>query len=228
MLRYSLGVLVAGLAAGGVWLVWFSDVLTVRQVSVDGMTTLSAQSIRQQAAVPMRVQLARIDKDAIATRVAQMERVGKVEIGRRWPHTVHIEVVERKPVAWVVSGGLIRQVDRDGVDFRTLPVEPKRLVEIRVSTADPLRRQQALEASARVITFLRESAPDLMRQVEYIGASSKDSIRLELDRDRTVVWGSVEEPEKKLKVLRALLPIRAERYDVSAPEQPTTWEPEKE
>jgi cell division protein FtsQ len=219
---YLLGFLAIGLVAGGVWLVWFSDVLTVRDVRVQGMTTLSAKSIRDRADVPIGVQLARIDRDVIATRVAQMERIKHVEVGRRWPNTVRIEVEERKPVGWVMSAGWIRQVDRDGIDFRTLPTEPQNLIEIRVESTDPRRRQQALEAAARVITFLRAHAPDLLRDAEYVSAASKDSIRLELDGDRTVVWGSVERPEKKLTVLRALLRIRAERYDVSAPEQPTT------
>jgi cell division protein FtsQ len=220
-------VLASAAAAGAVWALLFSDLLTAEHVRVEGVTTLSVRSVRQQAQVPLGVQLARIDTDAIATRVARMERIDAVDVSRRWPHAVRIEVVERKPVAWIRSAGLIRQVDRDGTDFRTLAGEPPRLVEIRVHTEDPLRRQQAVAAAARVITYLRRNAADLMRAVEYVTAASKDSITLELHGDRTVRWGSVEEADKKRRVLRALLRIDAERYDVSAPEQPTTWKPEK-
>lgn len=219
---YLFGVLGVALVAGFVWLVWFSHVLTVRKVDVVGMSTLSSASIRDQAQAPMGVQLARIDREAIAVRIARMERIKHVDVGRRWPHTVRITVEERRPVAWVWSDAQIRQVDEDGVDFRTLSQKPKKLVEIRIQTLDPRRRQQALESSARVITFLRAHARDLLAQTRYVSASSQDSIRLELDRNRTIVWGSVERPEKKLTVLRALLGVRAERYDVSAPEQPTT------
>jgi cell division protein FtsQ len=37
-----------------------------------------------------------------------------------------------------------------------------------------------------------------------------------------VVWGSAEQNEEKAVVLRPLLKVDAERYDVSAPELPTT------
>ncbi|HSI26301.1 MAG TPA: FtsQ-type POTRA domain-containing protein [Aeromicrobium sp.] len=224
---YVLGVLAAAAVAGAVWALWFSDLLTAERVQVEGITTLSVRSVRQQAQVPMGVQLARIDTGAITIRIARMERIDTVDVSRRWPRTVRIEVAERKPVAWIVSAGQIRQVDRDGIDFRTLASEPTRLVEIRVRTEDPLRRQQAVVAAARVVTYLRANAADIMGAVEYVTAASKDSITLELDGDRTVRWGSVEEADKKRRVLRALLRIDAERYDVSAPEQPTTWKPEK-
>lgn len=224
---FLLGFSAAALVAGAIWALWFSDLLTVEQVRVDGVTTLPASSVREQAQVPMGLQVARIDKDGIATRVARMERIDEVRVSRRWPHTVRIDVVERKPIAWIVTAGQIRQVDADGIDFRTLPSEPQGLIEIRVQAGDPVRRQQALEAAARVVTYLRAHARDITRQLRHVTASSKDSIRLELTDDRTVVWGSVDEGPKKLRVLRALLPIEAERYDVSAPEQPTTRTPEK-
>ena len=224
---YLLGFLAVVTVAAAVWALWFSDLLTARQVRVEGLSTLSATSVRHQAEVPLGRQLARIDTDAIATRVARMERIDTVEVNRLWPHTLRITVLERKPVAWIVSAGQIRQVDRDGIDFRTLRTEPQRLVEIRVQTADPFRRQQAVAAAARVLTYLRDDAADVMSAVQYVTAYSKDSITLELDDDRTVIWGSVEEADKKRRVLRALLRIDAERYDVSAPEQPTTWKPEK-
>lgn len=232
LLRYLLGIVLVGLAAGAGWAVWFSDLLTVEHVRVEGVTTLTSASVRDQADVPIGLQLARIDADGIATRVARMERVDQVHVGRRWPRTVRIAVVERKPIAWVMSAGHIRQVDHDGIDFRTLAAKPsatgaKRLIEIRVQTEDPLRRQQAVQGAAQVVTFVRGEAPDVWRDVRYVTVASKDSIRLELTSDRSVVWGSADEAKKKLRVLRALLPISAERYDVSAPEQPTTWSHQK-
>jgi cell division protein FtsQ len=220
--RWFLAILAVGLAAGAVWLIWFSTVLVATEVDVDGMTTLRADTIREQAAVPLGLQLARIDTVAIETRVARMERISKVDVRRRWPHTVRISVTERVPVGWVVSNGAIRYVDRDGIDFRTVAREPENLLEIRIETLDPLTRQQALEAVTRVITFLRAEARDLYVQVRYVSAATQDSVQLRLTEGRTVVWGSAEDNDEKAVVLRPLLKIDAERYDVSAPELPTT------
>jgi cell division protein FtsQ len=217
-----LGILVVGLIAGAVWLVWFSTVLVATDVEAEGMTTLRGDSIIEQADVPLGVQLARLDTVAIETRVARMERIDKVDVLRRWPNTVLISVKERVPVGWVVSDGAIRYVDRNGIDFRTVSREPEKLLEIRIETVDPLTRQQALEAVTRVITYLRSEARDLFLQIQYVSAATQDSVQLRLAEKRTVVWGSAEQNEEKAVVLRPLLKVDAERYDVSAPELPTT------
>ena len=220
--RWLLGILAAGLIAGAVWLIWFSTVLVATDVEVEGMRTMRADTIRAQADVPLGVQLARLDTVAIETRVARMERIDEVDVRRSWPNTVRILVQERKPVGWVLSNGAIRYVDRHGIDFRTVSSEPENLLEIRIETLDPLTRQQALEAVTRVITFLRAEARDLYLQIRYVSAATQDSVHLQLAGDRTVVWGSGERNEDKAVVLRPLLKIDAERYDVSAPELPTT------
>ena len=220
--RWLVGILAAGLIAAAVWLIWFSTVLVAKDVEVEGMTTLRADAISQQADVPLGVQLARLDTVAIETRVARMERIDKIDVRRRWPNTVLISVKERVPVGWVVSEGAIRYVDRNGIDFRTVPREPENLLEIRIETVDPLSRQQALEAVTRVVTFLRSEARDLYAQINYVSAETQDSVQLRLTEKRTVVWGSAEDNEEKAVVLRPLLKVDAERYDVSAPELPTT------
>jgi cell division protein FtsQ len=220
--HWLLGILAVGAIAGLVWLVWFSTVLVAKDVEVEGMSTLPESTIRHQADVPLGVQLARLDTVAIETRVARMQRIDKVDVRRRWPNTVLVSVKERMPVGWVVSNGAIRYVDRHGIDFRTVSEEPDQLLEIRIDTEDPLTRQQALEAVTRVITYLRANARDLYRQIQYVSAETQDSVELRLTQKRTVVWGSAEHNEDKAVVLRPLLRVDAERYDVSAPELPTT------
>ena len=220
--RWLLGVLVVGLVCGGVWLIWFSTVLVATDVEVEGMTTLRANTIRAQADVPLGVQLARLDTVAIETRVAQMQRIDQVDVRRRWPNTVLVSVKERVPVGWVMSDAGIRYVDRSGIDFRTVAKEPEHLLEMRIDTVDPLIRQHALEAVARIVAFLRAKAGDLYTQVRYVSAATQDSVHLRLTEERTVVWGSAERNEDKAVVLRPLLKVDAERYDVSAPELPTT------
>jgi cell division protein FtsQ len=221
--RIALAILVVGLLAGAVWTVWFSNALLVTSVEVKGMTTLRPAEVSTQAEVPMGLQLARINTVAIETRVARMERIDGVDVRRRWPHTVLIRVKERVPIAWVVSDDRIRYVDRNGVDFRTVRSEPKKLVEIRIGTTEPVVRQQAMVAVTSVIAFLRSDARDILAQVTYVSVDTQDSVRLRLSGARTVVWGSAEHDSEKLEVLRPLLKrVDAERYDVSAPELPTT------
>jgi cell division protein FtsQ len=220
--RVLLALLGLGTVAGVVWVLWFSSALAVNRIVVDGTTTLKPTDIRSTAAVRLGEPLARVDTVAIESRVAMMERIDQVDVSRHWPRTIRIEVVERKPIAWVTSGVTIRAVDRYGVDFRTLRKEPKDLVEVQVETLDSRRRQQALESSAAVLDRLRTDDPGLLKKVQYVRVASKDSVQLVLGKNRTVTWGSVAKGEQKLTVLRSLLKIKARDYDVSAPEQPTT------
>ena len=207
---------------GLVWAVWFSSAVAVNRIVIEGTTTLTSNDIRSQAAVRLGEPLIRVDTVAIESRVAEMERIDQVHVSRSWPRTIRIEVVEREPIAWVMSGGTIRALDRYGVDFRTLRKEPKDLVEVQVAGTTARQRQQALESSAAVLDLLRTDDPDLLKKVQYVRAGSKDSVELVLGKSRTVTWGSAAKGEQKLTVLRSLLKIKARGYDVSAPEQPTT------
>lgn len=217
-----LGLIGAGVAGGLVWVLWFSSALAVNRIQVDGATTLKPTDIRSQAAVRLGEPLARVDTLAIESRVAALERIDQVEVTRQWPRTIRIEVVERKPVGWVLSGGAIRALDRYGVDFRSLRSEPDHLVEVRVEAVTSRKRQQALEGASAVLDLLRTDDPRLLKKVQYVRAASKDSVQLVLAKNRTVTWGSAAKGEQKLTVLRPLLKIKARGYDVSAPEQPTT------
>ena len=217
-----LGLLGVGVVAGAVWVIWFSSALSVKRIDIDGTTTLTPMDIRSQAAVRLGEPLARVDTVAIESRVAAMERIDRVEVSRHWPRTIRIEVVERKPIGWVMSGIAIRALDRYGVDFRSLRSEPKNLVEVQVETLDARMRQQALVSAAAVLELLRTDDPGLLKKVRYVRVASKDSVQLVLGKNRTVTWGSAGKGQQKLTVLRSLLKIKARGYDVSAPEQPTT------
>ena len=220
--RIVLGVLGVAALGGLVWVVWFSNALAVDRIQVVGTKTVEKMDVRSQAAVRLGQPLIRIDTVAIESRVASMERVDRVEVTRRWPGTIRIEVVERRPIAWTIDGGLIRALDRYGVDFRTLRSEPKKLVEVVVETYVTRKRQQALESATAVIELLRTEDPGLLKRVRHVRVASKDSVQLVLGKNRTVTWGSAAKGEQKLTVLRSLLEIKARGYDVSAPEQPTT------
>ena len=220
--RILLGVLAAVAAGAVVWVVWFSSALAVNRIEISGTTTLKPMDVRSQAAVRLGEPLARVDTVAIESRVAAMERIDRVEVSRHWPRTIRIEVVERKPIAWVYSGGDIRALDRYGVDFRSLRTEPKDLIEVQVETVVARQRQQGLESATAVLELWRTEDPGLLKKVRFVRVSSKDSVQLVLGKNRTVTWGSAAKGRQKLTVLRSLLRIKARGYDVSAPEQPTT------
>ncbi len=211
------GVVLAGTL---IWGVWFSALFAVNNVVVEGETTVTAAQVRAAADVPMGRPLLRVDTVAIESRVASMERIQGVVVSRSLPRTIRIRVAERTPIAFATLGGEITGIDRYGIAFRTFDSRPKDLLEVRVSVADPRRRQQTLAAVSSVVQSIKDDP--LRAQVQFVEAATKDSIILNLTKGRTVTWGSAGNSARKLTVLTSLLQISAAAYDVSAPDQPTT------
>jgi cell division protein FtsQ len=208
--------LVLALVGTGVWLVLFSSVLTVRDVSVRGNSTMSAVRVEAVAKAPIGHQLARVDLAAIRARVETIPAVKAVSVSRSWPHTVVITITERTPVAVVDRGATLQAVDADGVLFGRYPRQPDDLPLVETA---PDVKSEALAEAARVVTSLRA---DIAARVDRVEVETIDRIRLRLASGRTVMWGSAEDSEEKAAVLAVLLEQKAQEIDVSVPGRPTT------
>lgn len=207
-----LGVL-AALVALGVWLVWFSSLLTVREVRVLGAVEVSADSVRQAAAVPVGIQLARVDAAGIAARVGALPRVASVEVRRGWPDVLVVVVTERVPLAVTRDGTAYTYLDVTGARFGTLNAVPSGLPLV-TAASDP-----ALSSALGVCAALPAT---LRPRVSAVTARTRDDVVLTLSDGTAVQWGSAEDSAHKAAVLQALLKVRATSYDVSAPDLPTT------
>lgn len=216
--KWVLGLLLVLAVAGfGIWLLWFSTILTAKNVTVTGTGYLSAKEIREAAAVPRGEQLVRLDVGAVRSRVAALAAVDDVEVRRVWPDRVRIDVDERDPVAVIDIAGEIRGIDGDGVVFRAYPSKPRNLPLVQ---AGPGARDEAITESARVVSAMPTG---LARRVDHVEVETVDEISLVLRDGRTVTWGSAEQSEEKARVLEALLKEQpAKQYDVSVPGLPTS------
>lgn len=209
---------VVGLVAGSVWLVFFSSVLAVSGVKVEGNEVLDPRHVRRVAAVPMGEPLATVDLDAIAARIEGLAPVLRVDASRSWPDNVRIAIEERVPVAVVERDGVVRGLDKEGVLFRRYPSAPDGLPVVRMKAAT---QADALAEAATVIGVL---PGDLVSRVAFVEVATIDTISLQMNNGRTIFWGSADDSENKAKVIEVLLDAapKAHTYDVSVPGQPTT------
>lgn len=213
-------VVLAGLSAVatvtvGVWLVFFSTVLSVHGVQVQGAAVLDPGQVRSVAAVPVGRPLAIVDLDAIARRVERLTPVREVDVSRSWPDQVRIHVTERVAVAVVERDSALHGVDGSGLVFRRYPSRPPSLPLVRQS---PATSSAALAESVRVVGAL---PGPLAARVDYVEVETVDTIVLRLRDGRRVLWGSAEESVNKAEVLEVLLGQKASSYDVSVPGMPT-------
>lgn len=208
--------LVLALVGTAVWLVFFSSVLTVRDVAVRGNETISSVRIEAVAKAPQDRPLARVDLAAIQARVETLPVVRSASVSRSWPHTIAITIVERTPVAVVDRGAGLQAVDAGGVLFGHYATRPDDLPLVRTA-ADV--KSDALAEAARVVTSLRS---DIAARVDRVEVETIDRIHLRLADGRTVMWGSAEDSAEKAAVLAVLLEQKADQIDVSVPGRPTT------
>ncbi|ONI70567.1 hypothetical protein ALI144C_48950 [Actinosynnema sp. ALI-1.44] len=198
------------------YVVFFTPVLGVRSVDVQGTQGLTPDEVRKVAAVEMGKPLVRLDTDEIAGRVRTLPRVAKVSVERSWPGTVEITVNEREPVGYAKLADGAHMVDASGVVYAVVPQAPPGLPSIEVPT---LGTGDA--ATYAVVDVLGKIPPQLKQQVVALSAKSVGDVQLTLTGGQLVKWGNSVDSERKAMVLAALLTRPGKVYDVAAPELPT-------
>jgi len=211
-----LALLVVAAVSASVWVVFFSSYVTARDVSVTGTSSLADRRIERAADVPPGTPLARLDLGAIRSRVEGITSVKSAEVSRSWPHTVHIAVTERSPVAVINLGNGLEALDQDGALFGHYAARPKRLPLV---TAPPDVAEEALAEGGRVIGSL---PAEIAGRVDTVEIASVDKIQLVLGNGRRVLWGSADDSGQKAEVLAVLLRRPGQQIDVSVPARPTT------
>jgi cell division protein FtsQ len=213
-LRLGLVVLlVFALAAGAIWVVFWSSLLATRNVEVVGTSRLSTADVMAAASVPLGQPLARLDTAEVRVRVAELAPVESVDVARVLPGTVRLDVVERTPIAVLPGSNGLELVDAYGVRFAAVAERPAGL---------PLVEAESDRGSQAGIEVASQLPADLRTQVEMLRATTSDDVTLQLPEGVTVLWGSSADSERKTIVLRALLTQPASVYDVSAPDAPVT------
>jgi cell division protein FtsQ len=198
-----------------VWVVFFSTVLAVRTVHVAGTgPEVSQRQVVAAAGVQPGTPLARVDLGAARARVAAIPAVASASVSRSWPHTITIQVTERRPLALIHRDGKWWALDAEAVLF---PPAGTRRPDQPIVSVGRTSGPAALRAVASVVGTL----PDhLLLSTRRVTASSMDSITLMLKNGSTVRWGSATDSGRKAEVLTALLHHRARSYDVTIPSQP--------
>lgn len=199
-----------------VLLAYFTPLVGVRSVQVSGTTTLDDRAVLAAAQVRQGKPMLQLDIEKIRTRLEKVAKVASAQVTLSWPSEVHLDVTERVPAAFVLAGGGFRLVDASGIPFETVQQPPADLPELRVHTSE------AREPAGRsAMAVLRALPPGVLAQTQAVITRAPSDIRLLLEGDRRVQWGSQEKSARKAAILPALLTRPGKVYDVVSPELPT-------
>lgn len=209
------GIVITVISVGLGLLLYFTPIMSVRNLVVDGLQAVPRDEVVAAAAVRTGTPLLQVDTDKVADRVATIPRVASVRVQREYPSSLRVTVVERVAVAVKDLPDGTHLFDRDGVDFAIAPPPPG-VAYLDVDNPGP--SDPPTKAALQVLTALR---PEVAGQVVRIAAPSVASITLTLSDGRVVIWGTTDRTDEKAEKLAALLTRPGHTYDVSSPDLPT-------
>jgi len=131
--------------------------LRVEQVEVTGLSRMDRMSVYAVALEQQSRALALVDLNAVRQKLLRYGWVADAEVSRRFPDTLLVHVVERKPAAVWQDGGQLTLIDEQGVLLE--PVSPDRMPDLPLVIGPGADRQEGN------YTALLAAAPDLKRQV---------------------------------------------------------------
>jgi len=162
----------------------------IDNIEIEGAKRLSRSLLLEQAKVSPGASL-------LAIRPGQVERalmahpwIAKAEVSRRWPHSLHLTVQERDPVALVQFGEELLYMDRQGMIFKPLsPGDPHNFPVITGLTPEQFRHPagdlpEVVAQAFQLMDMLKTNQPPL--NLENIS-----EIHLDLERGFTLYANGV-------------------------------------
>lgn len=198
----------------------FSPALAVKEIVVSGTERIKAQDVSKALESHLGTPLPLLSEEAVAESLASFELIESFSATALPPNGLQIRISERQPISIVRNGQDRWLYDPAGVRIA------------KASSADLLPEIQITEnplSSARyknAIDVLMALPEDLLDEVEFIEAKSKDDVRMSLRsaRDQRIVWGDSSDSVLKSKVLQALMTNNKRAtgvtFDVSSPNAP--------
>ena len=216
--RIAITFVTLALAAGGVWVAFFSPVFAFSSsavvVSGEDGTLVTADSVRSSIASFEGVPLTRLNTQAVARAVESNVAVRSASVSRRWPTSLRVSVTMRTGMAVEAASGGYWLVDDQGVAFQQVSSAG----DYPLATLPEDRATGAADI-ASVLGALDEATRAQVSAVTSTGTQVNFTLR----GGQTVKWGTRGDAPQKARVLATLLAnVQASTYDVSSPNHPVT------
>lgn len=126
--------------------------------------------------------------------------VGEVKITKKYPQTVLIEIIERKPIAKVSPpGGREFLVDKEGVVFSETAPETKDLKKIILELEAPLSVGQAVGEDTILLILLEDP------QIRSIKHTGQKGIEVQTEENLTILFSREKNLESQVRSLQMIV-----------------------
>jgi cell division protein FtsQ len=198
----------------------FSPALAIKEIYVTGTERIKPELISKALQGHVGTPLPLLDEKSIATSLASFALIESFSAIALPPNGLQVKISERQAISVVSVMGKRWLYDPAGVRVAQA-AGTEELPEIQIS--EEPRNSQRFRNAIDVLMALPE---DLLHQVEFIEARSKDDVQMSLRsaRDQRIIWGDSSDSVLKSKVLQALMAnhqkTQSVTFDVSSPNAP--------
>lgn len=195
------------------------------RIGVVGNSAISTEDVIRASGLHTGMPLISVDERNAQRRLQAVPSLASAKVVSKWPHTVSIEVVERKPVALVqTTDAKWAQVDASGVVISVSATPSAGLpapLDVQVSGAPGA----VVDRSAMDLIRIAAALPDSMRpHVTQMQRDSAGNFRLGLDSGTIVELGDASDLANELMAAAAVLshtdPKTIADLDVRSPHLP--------
>ena len=198
----------------------FSPALAIKEIYVTGTERIQPELISKALQGHIGTPLPLLDENAVAKSLASFALIESFSATAVPPNGLQVKISERQAISVVAVKGERWLYDPAGVKVAQA-TGSEELPEILIS--EEPRNSQRYRNAIEVLMALPE---DLLHQVEFIEARSKDDVQMSLrtSREQRIIWGDSSDSVLKSKVLQALMAnhrkTQSVTFDVSSPNAP--------
>lgn len=202
----ALGVIaVFGALAYGARQLAYAPQLRVRAFEIDGTARIPEYEIRQAVQDAYGSPILLLPLSTARARVQEVPGVASAVVARRMPDLLEIHVVERRPVARTVLGGMTMLVDREGALFSPRAGRPgddvlPELIGLRTlpsATALADFDRPALRALEALVSVTKQRPPE----GTTVDLTPENRIVMRPGTEAPLLWLDRDEPERNLQSL---------------------------
>ncbi|MDO4254837.1 MAG: cell division protein FtsQ/DivIB [Kocuria sp.] len=204
-----------------VWVLFYSPLLAVRSIEVNGAHLTDSQEVRGHLESFHGVPMTTISERDVMDRLGDLPQVRSVQVMTMPDNRLVVDLTERVPVAVVRDGDQWAVVDQEATVLQVVDDRGQAHVPLIEGGREALSSEQFKVVSG-VLSTLPSS---LLEQVDSAKAVSSSTVELQLHGGITVRWGDSTQGALKADVLAQLVESREQTgavnvYDVSSPEHP--------
>ena len=208
-------ILVAVLGIAGVVLA-NSGVFTVRQVTVSGVSHITAEEMTELAAVPEGTTLLNVDANGITSRLTSNPWVQSASVDRVFPDTLNLNVTERNTVErWALASDgmwLTELPDQNSAEGQALPASvyedaanALEITDIPYGSSPEAGKYCNNANVENALSIIDGMTTELANQIKSVSAASSNSTTLTLDNGVEIAFGDSQDIRDKERVCLELL-----------------------